>query len=47
MAVRISIVVLVVAILFLVETFLTGTPGPNASHLSELFLPPGAHRSAE
>ncbi len=39
MAVRISIIALVVAILLLAETFVTGTSGSDAAPLSELVSP--------
>ena len=36
MLLRISIVILIVAIMFLAESLATGTPGPEAARLSEL-----------
>ena len=39
MAVRISIIALAAAILLLAETFVAGTPGPDASPLSDLVSP--------
>lgn len=38
-AVRISIIALAAAILLLAETFVAGTPGPDASPLSDLVSP--------
>ena len=36
MALRISILILIVAILFMAQAFITGGPGPEAASLSEL-----------
>ncbi len=36
MALRISILILIVAVLLLVQSFLTGSSGPEAASLSEL-----------
>lgn len=42
MAVRISIIILIVTILLLAETLVPSAPGPEASHTSEL-VPPSSH----
>lgn len=39
MAIRVSIIILIVAFFLLAETLVSGTTDPEVSHLSELLLP--------